>query len=389
MVKMPKINVLHIVTTEELNGGKRYLLQLADNFPQHKYNLFFALTFRQDFINELEKRHIRYLVVNLKHQFNIKIFPALKKIIRDNNIQIVHTHGIRASFYGRLSAKWAGIPVILSTVHYSLYNYPVGRLRKRIYAFLDKVSSYSCDKLICVSNAVANDLIVKSRINARKIKVIYNGIELDRFSRHQDISSFKAKFGLLETQRIIAIVGRLTYAKGHRYLLEAIGRLVESFPDIRCLIVGDGPLREELKVYAQKLGIMQNCIFMGTRDDVAQILSMLDIFVLPSVSEGLPFVLLEAMAMQCAVVATNIGGINELVEDGRTGILVPPGDNQALAAALKELLQNRKKAQSLAACARLEVEQRFTLQRTLKETQEVYDECMNKKDKKISNERIN
>lgn len=211
---MNKINVLHILAVTELNGGKSYILQLADNLPKDKYNLFFALPWDKYFFGELEKRNIKPMPINAGSQFNILTFIKLKRFIMGNKIDIVHTHGARAGFYGRLAAKWANAAIILSTVHCSICNYSVSMLRKKIYLFLDKLTSYFCDKLICVSNSIADDLIYKSRINPKKIAIIHNGIDSAKFEVIKDSSCLKGSLAFLKIRKRLEQLEGWFIAKG-------------------------------------------------------------------------------------------------------------------------------------------------------------------------------
>lgn len=171
----------------------------------------------------------------------------------------------------------------------------------------------------------------------------------------------------------------MVYCKGQRYLLEALAKITVFLPDIRCLLVGDGPLKNELERLAKKLGISQNCIFTGRRTDIPEILSFLDILVLPSLSEGFPIILLEAMAIGCPIVSTDVGGVKELIENERTGLLIPPRNSQALAEAIRELLQNKEKTKFLSSSAQTKVREKFSLRHMIDETESIYEQLIRKK----------
>ena len=136
---MNKMNVLHIIVGEDVGGGERYLLLLADSLNRNRYKLSFVSSEQKTFVNELRRRNLETLVVNMKSKFNIKTLIQVRNFIKTKEAKIVHTHGARGSFYGRLAAKWAGVPIIISTIHCSIYDYPVSRIRKKIYLFFDKL----------------------------------------------------------------------------------------------------------------------------------------------------------------------------------------------------------------------------------------------------------
>lgn len=376
---MKKINVLHIGIGGDIGGGEQYLLLLADNINKERYKLFFVSPEQRTFANELKRRNLETLIVNMKTKFNIKTLFQIRRFIRDRKIKIVHTHGTRGSFYGRLAAKWAGAPIIISTVHTSLYEYPVARLKKRIYIFLDRLTAHFCDKIICVAKVLADNLIDKSKINPNKVLVIYNGIDLKKFNQISDTSYLLKEFNIMGEDKKIGIIGRLTLEKGPIYFLEAAAQVRKFFPNLKCLIVGDGPLRKELEGISEELGISRNCIFTGIRHDIPQILSILDLLVLSSLSEGFPMILLEARVVRCPIVATKVGGVSELLENGKRGILVEPKDSQALAKAIVNLLQNSKKAKEMAYASHLAVEKKFTVDQMVKKIENVYEDLIKKK----------
>lgn len=375
---MNKTNVLHIFAGLDVGGGERHLLLLADGLNSNEYNILFACSKQQIFLKELKKRKIEALVVDMERRWNPLTFLRIRNFILNKKISIVHTHGARASFYGRIAAKWAGVPVILSTIHYSLYSYPINKLLKRIYISIDKLTSYFCDKLICVNNAIAEDLVNKTGINPNKVLTIYNGIDLDRFSQTGDCSYLFKEFNMDRGAERIGIIGRLSPEKGHNYFLKAVAELLSVFPKMICLVIGDGPLKEELIALSRKLGVSSNCIFTGIRHDIPQILSFLDILVLSSLSEGLPMILLEAMAARCPIVATKVGGIPELIEDRRTGLLVSPRDPLSLANTVRELLQNKDGTRKMTQQAFQVVARGFSAKRMANETEKVYHNLLKK-----------
>jgi len=168
----------------------------------------------------------------------------------------------------------------------------------------------------------------------------------------------------------------LTEAKGHRYLLQALPRLLETWPQLCCLFVGEGELHDTLQRMAMDLGVERSCRFVGIREDIAEILAAADVVVLPSLSEGFPFVLLEALAMGCPVVASQVNGVPELIEDHKTGLLVPPRDPQALARAIREVLNYSTPASEMGTAGRAVVQERFTVDQMVANTTAIFDAAM-------------
>ncbi len=185
----------------------------------------------------------------------------------------------------------------------------------------------------------------------------------------------RQKLGI-QSGPVLVMIARLTAAKGHRYLLPALPDLLKTWPQFCCVFVGAGELRDSLHRTAMDLGVERGCRFVGVRDDIADVLAAADVVVLPSLSEGFPFVLLEALAMGCPVVASRVNGVPELIEDHKTGLLVPPRDPQALAAAIREILSDPTAASKMGAVGRAVVRERFTVDRMVADTTEIFDEAM-------------
>jgi glycosyltransferase involved in cell wall biosynthesis len=175
---------------------------------------------------------------------------------------------------------------------------------------------------------------------------------------------------------VLVTVARLTEAKGHRYLLQALPRLLETWPHLCCVFVGNGELRDQLQRLVRELAIERSCRFVGIREDIADILAAADVVVLPSLSEGFPFVLLEALAMGCPVVASRVNGIPELIENRKTGLLVPARDPRALDAAIREVLSDPTAASQMGAEGRALVHERFTADHMVANTTAIFDAAM-------------
>nr|MBI3614609.1 glycosyltransferase [Nitrospirota bacterium] len=172
---------------------------------------------------------------------------------------------------------------------------------------------------------------------------------------------------------VIGILGRLTHQKGHVYLLRALPLLLAKFPSLRCLVVGDGELREELQGLAAALGLSEHCLFLGVRQDIPEVLAALDVLVLPSLSEGLPYAALEGMAMGKPIVATAVNGVPELIQDGANGRLIPREDSKALARAVEEVLADPSTGRALGQAARKTVEQEFSAERWVDQLESLYE----------------
>jgi glycosyltransferase involved in cell wall biosynthesis len=267
---------------------------------------------------------------------------------------------------------------VVSTVHNSLFDYEISPFRRWLYVLAERLTSPLADRVLAVSSAIAHDLIHRYGIRAEKVVTIRNGIDADAFIPTRPPALVLKDLNLGNEDRRIGLAARMTPQKGHLVLLQALRLMSQRFSNLRCLLIGDGPLRPSLERYAGELGVAGQCVFTGIRSDIADLLSVVEVVVLPSHSEGLPFVLLEAMALAKPVVATRVGGNPEVVEDGKTGLLVPPGDPKALAEAIAFLLDHPDDAACMGKRGRERVVGRFGLDRMIKALEQLYLELLDR-----------
>ena len=295
-------------------------------------------------------------------------------IMRKENIHIVHSQGGRAEFFARMAAKLAKIPKVVSTVAMPVEGYDVSPIRKAAYVAFDRFTERFVDKFIVVSEALRRTLIERHKIPPEKVIRIYNGIELDKYDPElysREKVRKELRIGLDEP--LVGAIGRLVWQKGFPFFIRAASYVLRTIPNAKFLLVGDGPLRSELERMVSDLGMTEDFIFTGFREDIPEVLAALDVLVLSSLKEGLPMILLEGMAMAKPVVATQIEGISEVVEHGKTGILVPPEDPQALAEGIIALLRDEDKARRMGQAGRKRVEEKFSVDEMVRRTQGVYE----------------
>lgn len=273
---------------------------------------------------------------------------------------------------------------MVSTVAMPVEGFDIGLIKKTVYVVLDRFGERFVDQFIVVSEALRERLIERHKIPSKKIVRIYNGVEIDSDAgyRMPDVrKKIMQEFMIPEDVMLVGTIGRLVWQKGLPYFIQAIKEIDArcKMQNVRYLIVGEGELKESLRVKVKSLKLEEKVIFTGFRQDVKEILSALDILVLPSIREGQPIILLEAMVMGKPIVATDIGGVNETVIDGVTGILVPPKDPSALAEAIVCLLKDRKKAQEMGQAGRRVVEEKFNVDLMVANTEEVYNQLLTEK----------
>lgn len=306
----------------------------------------------------------------MKGVFDIRIVPRLVKFIKEKKIDIVQTAILPADVYGRISAKLAGVPFISSTIH-NIDDYRMER-KYFLHRAADRWSMSLATHIVTVSKAVEKFISQWPEVRS-KITTICNGIDGQKYNVDIDTEIYKAELGLQNKVPTIGVTARLVKQKGLEFLLEAASYVLKGGRQVQFIVVGDGPLKEELEGLAKKLRIEQNIFFTGFREDIPQILAILYIFVLPSLWEGLPLSVIEAMFSSKPAIATNVSGTPEAVVDGETGILIPPKDSKLLAEAIIELLDSPEKRKRMGEKGRQRALDLFSIETMVKKYEEFYD----------------
>jgi glycosyltransferase involved in cell wall biosynthesis len=365
------MNILFLTNHLNIGGVSSYVFSLAKGLKKRGHNVYLGSS-RGDLLDSFIKEGITFIQIpiNTKSEINLpKIFISLRRLlkkIRDNDIDIIHSNTRVTQVLGSLLENFSHRPHV-STCHGFFKN----RISRRVLPCWG-------DKIIAISLAVKEHLMKDFGVREEKIKLIYNGIDVDRFATKNQGPPLNINLGQ-DHGPVIGIVARLSDIKGHVYLIRAMKHVLDKIPKALLLIVGEGRMKEELVNLSQSLGIEKNILFIPKVYDTRKVLSLMDIFVMPSLKEGLGLGLMEAMAWGLAVVASDIGGIKDLVKDGHTGLLVKPRDPIGISNALLDLINNKQKACALGNSARNFIRQNFSLEKMVQETEELYL-CLEKKD---------
>lgn len=290
-----------------------------------------------EFVPEVEKLGIK--VFHLPQKENATdYFSCLKvaKVLRQENIEIIHTHNTQPFVDGTIGALMSEVKTIVHTDHARDFSSDTRR-----NLFLEWLMSHFAYKVVGVSEHTAQNLIKYERISPKKIMTIMNGIDERKYNIVVSKNEKRKELGLSGNGPILGLAVRLTELKGVTYLLQAMPEVIRKFPDINLVIAGDGLLSEKLKKEAFSLEIDKNVFFVGPRLDIPELLRLFDLYVLPSLSEGLPMVLLEAMAACCPIIATNVGGVPTVINHGKNGCLIKPRDPEKLASEIITLLLDK------------------------------------------------
>ncbi|TKB88710.1 MAG: glycosyltransferase [Nitrospira sp.] len=372
---MTPVVLAELAGSSAYGGGERYLELLFDRLDRTRYRAMLICPEPGPFVGRMKERGVETHLVHLAPLFNPFALWRLTRLLVRERVTILQTHGARANFYGRIAGRLAGVPVIISTVHNSLKDYEVSLLTRWFYRTALRLTLPLVHRIICVSNSSRRDQIDECPAAAARSLTVYNGVDPSAFPSQPNRQKVREELGIV-SRPVLVMIARLTEAKGHCFLLQALPDLIKAWPNLCCVFVGDGELREHLQRLAVELAVEPSCRFLGVREDIADILAAADVVVLPSLSEGFPFVLLEALAMGCPVVASRVNGVPELIEDHKTGLLVPARDPQALAAAIREVLSDPIAAVRMGTAGRALVRERFTVDRMVGNTTAIFDAAL-------------
>jgi glycosyltransferase involved in cell wall biosynthesis len=344
---MDKKNILWIVDhlgyNGVLHGAGKYYLNTIPHIDKNKFNIQLVVLRKKDELTKLftdEGINVTHLG---RQKFDLFTITDLLSIIRKNKIQLIHTHGYGSDNFGRFAGQILGIQTIIHA-HDDNSNYPWHQ------KISDVILKPFTKNGIAISNAVLESCVKKRKIKRNKLRVLHNGIHIEQFnkSNFQYVGSEKEKLGFSSDTKFIGTIARLREEKGIKYLIQAAPQILKVFDNIVFYIVGDGPQRNELENIAKEYKISDKIIFAGFKTNIPAELSLIDIFVAPSVTEGLGLGILEAMAMEKPIIASKVGGIREIIIDGKTGLFVPSQDSKSLAMKIIYLLNNEAIAAELA-----------------------------------------
>jgi len=303
-------------------------------------------------------------------RFDPRILTDLVSLVRRRSARILHVHGYAAADFGRVAARMSGAKLVLHE-HFADPRMPAYQ------ALADRLLAPLTDRAIAVSHSTRDFLVSKRSVPAELVRLIWNGAPLGEFApggRDRALAA-RSELGLPEEAVVIGTIGRLNAQKGHTHLLDALALLRTRLPDLWTLIVGDGDLMDSLKEQAARLGLGDRVVFAGHRTDVPDLLAALDVFCISSLYEGTPLALFEAMAAGRPIVSTAVDGCREVLEDGVSGLLVPPADAEALAGALERVATNAELRGALGRRA-LEESRRYDVQACVEQMQALYDQLL-------------
>jgi glycosyltransferase involved in cell wall biosynthesis len=358
-------------------GTERQLIYLARGVDRSRFQLDLACFERKGgLLADADRIGVPIREYPIRRLYGYRTWRrqlALARDLRRDGVDIVHAHGFYANGFAVPAGRLARTPVVLASIRDTRENMSPGKKR------FENAVCRLADGVVVNAEATRR-LLVAEGYDPSRVAVVYNGIDLAAFDRMGRAAGLRQELGLGADAPLVAVLGRLAPHKGVEYFLDAAATLASAHPTVRFLVVGDSvnadqgssAYRQQLERRAADLGLARRVVFTGFRTDIPAVARELTVSVLTSFVEGLSNVLLESMAAGVPVVATSVSGNPELVQDGETGLLVPPGDAPALAAAVDRILRDPTLGQRLARAGRRQVEERFSLDRLIRETEQLY-----------------
>jgi glycosyltransferase involved in cell wall biosynthesis len=338
-----RIRILRVTEQASLGGEQTDVLHLLEELDPARYEQTACSEPAGPFVDEVKRLSIPHIPVTMRSKFDLSAILRLRQVIRAGGYDIVHLHGARAGLLGRIAAQLAGAPLVVWTMHVFQMDVLQGgrHWQGPLYLLVeDLLARGFCDHVITVSENLRQRTLALQHVPAHKITTIYSHVDLRPFDHPLDSAEKRRELGLPLDVPVICTVGRLCAGKGLPDFLYAAAHVHAQMPEVRFVVVGDGPLRGELESLATQLGLDGCLTFTGHRDDVAGMLFASDVFATATLWEGFGKVNVEAMAAGRPLVSTNVGAIREVVGDYRGAILVPPHDPTLFAEALLTILRD-------------------------------------------------
>lgn len=372
---MEKMHIFHMIDGLTFGGAETLLRDLASGLEGRGYRITVGYSTPGPFVQELVNKNLKLIHIPRLGLVDPFFMIKMMKLWQADPPLVVHTHLFKSDFHGRLAARLAGVPVVVSTLHNN-DTWANNRIMGRLYG----ATAMWADRLIAVSPEVKEFHHAKTGVPEEKILIINNGVNVHAFSGYEEqAKQIRAEFGIAESAPLFGIVGRLKPQKNVAMFLLAAAEIIKLQPDARFLIVGDGPLQADLELQAKNLGISSAVIFTGMRKDVPAILNALDVLVLSSLWEGLPVILLEAMATSLPVVSTAVDGVVGVVQPDVTTLLVPTSDHMALANACLRLARDPDMRKKMGQAGLQRVSEHYSLDHMIDQVSSLYMELLTKK----------
>jgi glycosyltransferase involved in cell wall biosynthesis len=375
-----KINIVFLVRPT-LGGIQRHLIDLIKSLDGSKFSLTLAGSLTDKMKSELEGFEL--VNINIADRLNpiedIKSAIKLRQTLKKIKPQILHMHGNKAALIGQLASFGIKIKKVFTVHNFQSLQSSNNSLVKLASKMVDGWIAKKSDIIITVSNALKNDLTAElgeSRLED-KVSVIHNGINQGTNGVKDSRLNFKSELGISESQNLIGFVGRFADQKQPLDFIKTASLLYKKNKDLRFVMVGSGPLLSQIEQAITKYQLSQCLFLLDYRNDVSEIIKSLDVFVLTSKWEGLPYIVLEVMAAGTPIVSTSVGGVNEVIENGKDGMLVEPGNIEGLGAAIIKLISDNAYAKKITENAASKIKREFSIEKMVNANVKIYEKLIN------------
>ena len=372
-----------------VGGTRKHLVSLLQEIDRDQFDIHVAAPKVRygdvkdtGFTNAVQSLNIPIHFIDMRRGINpwgdLMALLNLYVLIRKEKYDLVHAHSSKAGFIGRIAATLNGVPTIYTPNGFYFLD-TKSTIKQLIFLWLEKFAGLFTNKLIAVSDSEKKTVIENGIVPSNRVTVIPNAIDPEPFEFNlAGRQRVRAELGFTEETLIVGTVSRYIPQKDPLTLVQTAKLVLDVLPEIRFVWCGEGEMREETEALAKKLGIHSAFHFLGFRSDVKDIMNTFDVFLLSSIFEGLPYTLLEAMALGLPLVATDVVGSRDVIVNGENGLLVPPKSPQKLADALSDLLQNPQKRQYMGSNGRQLLLQKYNLKKAVLDTQSIYQEVIAK-----------
>ncbi|MBL0744241.1 glycosyltransferase family 4 protein [Chryseolinea lacunae] len=367
---MKRIKIIEAIRQGSIGGGESHVIDVVKHLDKARYEPVVLSFTEGEMIRTLNDMGVKTVVIPTTKPFDFRMWPKVKSFFQQEQPDVVHAHGTRAMSNVFTSARALKIPLIY-TIHGWSFHDNQKPLVQRVRVWSEGFLARRADVNISVSHS--NQQTGKDKIKDFESVVVKNGVDFAKFSRNTSAEDLRAQLNIPAGNVVIGFIARFTYQKSPVLMLEAFAALAKDQPNLTLLMVGDGELMPEVKASIQTLGIADKVVLTGFRKDVPALLHVIDIFCLPSLWEGLPLGLLEAMAMQKAVVATAVDGSKEIIVHGENGLLTTPGNRDELQHALARAAADEGLRKKMALSAFQYVTAHHSVQTMVTQIENIYD----------------
>lgn len=368
------LNIAQLIHFFQTGGLEQLALRLAQSYQEQGHQAHVIAYEDGPFRSKFEELGIQTHIVPRPPRPSLKFVGTLARFFLRNDFDVIHTHHVGPMLYGVPAARLCGLPVIHTTHSNEHLLSPQEIVKEAAATNYRRVFSYlakSCQQIITVNQRLKQYLQENVKVKA-PVTAIANGVDAKQFHGRHPVEPLAQELGWTDDRPRIGVIGRLEPEKGHRYLLSALAHLKRK---VRLIVVGDGSLRHALEQQATEHGLAEQVQFLGIRHDLPQLFSAFDIVALPSLREGLPLVLLEALSSGVPIVASDVGSVANVLERSQAGIVVPPGDSDALASAIQKLLDNTDTQQNMKQRGQLWVHQHYSQDAMVQAYLDIIHEC--------------